>query len=204
MHRAHAFVSLPFVGCFVLAACGGVTTDGHRSDRASAGGGETAAGASGDDGGASSGGAEFAGGPSSVAAGGTGGRYPTESPPPAKAPPAAAGGALPIIGSSGGATGGAVSVLPPVDSGPSCQNVFSPMEWRARCAPSDRCLNLDPASWSSAADAPDASVDAGGGEDGPDVVEMRFCGAPWKKQRYLFAFEESGASYDAFNVVTGD
>jgi hypothetical protein len=39
---------------------------------------------------------------------------------------------------------------------------------------------------------------------GTDVAELPFCGAPSKKQRYLFAFEESGASSDAFNVVTGD
>ena len=114
-----------------------------------------------------------------------------------------AGGAVNQGNGSGGlGTGGAIDVPTAVDSGPACRNVFAPMNWDARCEPSPLSLNLDPATWFPADDARDASTDAAAPR-GTTVAEAPFCAAAGKR-RYTFAFEESGASYDDFNILTGN
>lgn len=215
MSLARASLLWSSIGCFVLAACGGVTTDNGRLEGTSEGG---SGGSSDEDGGStvppplSAAGGGFS--RPEFGAGGTGGSGHSNPLPPVSGGvgPIADGGAGPIGdggapswagGGAGGAleTGGSISV--DAGTGNTCRNVLEPMNWEARCAPLKECLNLDPASWTP------ASPDVHGGDadaatpEGTTVAEMRFCSAP-ANRRYLFAFEESGAWYDDFNIATGD
>lgn len=203
------------IACYLVAACGGVTTDHGRSQGVSGngtGGGrvirdydasfEPAPPGSGGAGAVpASGKGGYPGGPvaTSPRGPGDGGAPPSIRGDGGARPSFASGGAT---GGSVSPTGGAVTVATGGSAGASCRNVFEPMEWGGRCAPSAECLNLAPSSWSPVVDTPEPSVDAGPVQ-GTEVAEAQFCSAP-AKRNYLFAFEASGASYDAFNIATGD
>jgi hypothetical protein len=180
--------------CAAPQACGGVAETGSHSGAANEGGtgGSSGSGGPASDGGAAPiseigyGGWENGGVPGSTSAGG------------------ASTGGLQDYSLSGGrvgfSTGGGSPAF--VDSGAVCPDVFSTMSWPDRCLPSDSCIQLDSG----------LLPPSGGGDGPPDgavaaettVAESAFCAPPSRTQRYLFAFEESGASYDDFNVVTGD
>jgi hypothetical protein len=196
-HSIRARVALPLLLLLATGAaeaCGGVAQTGDGTQGASEGGAGGAGGSA--EGVAQDGGAAPQGGASPIYE--TGGRGGTmNGGGPSWGGAVGQGGWLAAGGfySLGGNTGWGF-----VDSGAICLNSYPAMSWTDRCAPIDACIDLNSPALPSAIES--GSSD-GGIDMGTAVDERPFCSAPSPRHQYLFAFEESGASYDDFNVVTG-